>query len=158
MILDSIKNLQQYEALGFDRKKVLEFIEKAQKENLAEGRYELDGEKLFAMIQSYETKNREDCLYEAHKLYADIQYMMEGCEVIYGANIDILNVVEDRTPDADILFYDSKISVVNVEEEAALTVREGSFALFLPQDGHMPCCKYQEKQTVKKIVFKFRYQ
>ncbi len=158
MILDSIKNVQQYESLGFDSKKILEFIKKVEKENLSEGRYELDGDNLFAMIQVYETKDREECLYEAHRLYGDIQYMMEGMEHIYAANIDILHVVEDCTPSEDILFYDRRIAMVDVAEEAALTVRQGCFALFLPQDGHMPCCKCKEKQKVKKIVFKFRCQ
>lgn len=150
MILDNIKNIQGYEGCGFDSRKVLDFVERAGKEKLPEGRYELDGDNLFAMIQVYETKEREECLYEAHRLYGDIQYMLEGSEMIYGACTDSLQVVEDRTPQADILFYD------RAEEEAALTVKEGYFAIFMPQDGHMPCCTNGRKQMVKKIVFKFR--
>lgn len=150
MILDDINNLKDYEKIGFDSKKVLEFIERVEKEQLEEGRYELDGDKMFAMIQVYETKEREECLYEAHKLYADIQYVVEGTEMMYVAHIDRLDVVEDRTPEADILFYEK------ADEDAALMVNAGYFTLFLPQDGHMPCCNYKEKQTVKKIVFKVR--
>lgn len=173
MILDDIKNLSAYESVGFNSKKVLEFINKAAKENLSQGRYELDGDNLFALIQVYETKNREECLYEAHKLYGDIQYIVDGYEKIYAANIDLLDVVEDRTPGEDILFYDRSLKtlenklasdtvsdkdnvVSNLQEEADLSLRPGSFAIFLPQDGHMPCCVCKEKQKVKKIVFKFR--
>lgn len=151
MILDSISHLSAYEGAGFDSKRVLEFIERAGTEKLAEGRYELDGENLFALIQVYETKDREECLYESHKLYGDIQYMEKGTEVIYGADVEMLEVTENRTPQADILFYDGK-----TPEEAVMTVREGHFAIFLPQDGHMPCCKHVQKEVVKKIVFKFR--
>lgn len=152
MILGKGIHLGQYEACGFDSNKVLAFVERAEREQLPEGRYELDGDQLFAMIQVYETKDREECLYEAHKLYGDIQYMMEGTETIYGAHIDGLKVVEDRTPEADILFYDK------AEEEAAMTVKPGYFAIFMPQDGHMPCCVSKEHMMVKKIVVKFRVQ
>lgn len=150
MILDQMKHLQDYKGMGFDSTKILEFVQKAEKEPLAEGRYELDGENLFAMIQIYETKDREECLYEAHQTYMDIQYMAEGAELMFVSSVETLQVVEDRTPEEDLLFY------AQAPEEASLLVRQGSFALFLPQDGHMPCCKYKEKSKVKKIVFKVR--
>lgn len=152
MILDTGKQICQYQSLGFDGKQVLEFIERAEKENLSEGRYELDGDRLYAMIQVYETKDKEECLYESHKVYGDIQYMLEGEEFIYGADTEQLEIKEDRTPESDIIFYKRKPEGT----EASLRVREGSFALFLPQDAHMPCCKCGEKQMVKKIVFKFQ--
>lgn len=149
MILDDIRQLSAYEGVGFDSKKVLGFIEKAQRENLAEGRYELDGTDLFAMLQVYETKEREECLYETHKLYGDIQYIVEGKETIYASDRAMLEIEEDCTPEKDIVFYTGK-------EEAVLCLQPGRFAVFLPQDGHMPCCKCGNKQMVKKIVFKFR--
>lgn len=158
MILDKIENLSVYESAGFVSRTMMDFVERAKRENLPEGKYELEGNQIFALIQVYETKEREECLYESHKVYGDIQYMLEGTEMIYGANIDLLEVVEDRTPDEDILFYDRKLSGADLNQEAALVVREGSFALFLPQDGHMPCCKHKDRQTVKKIVFKFLCQ
>lgn len=148
MILDQIKNIHNYEGIGFDATKILDFIERAKKEKLPEGKYELDGEQLFALIQVYETKDRKECLYEAHRLYMDIQYMAEGAEQMYCSNIDSLKLIEDRTPIADILFYDQ------TEEEASFVVKEGNFALFLPQDAHMPCCHFKEAGQVKKIVFK----
>lgn len=150
MILDVREQLAQYASVGFDASAVEKFIQRAQEENLPEGRYELDGDRLFAMIQEYATKEREACLYEAHKLYGDIQYMVSGTEVIYGAHINSLKVVEDRTPETDIIFYD------RTPEEAALTLKPGMFAVFLPQDGHMPCCQYEGQEKVRKIVVKFR--
>jgi len=150
MILDKREHLTQYAFVGYDAKAVEAFIQKAERENLPQGRYDLEGERLFAMIQEYETKEREECLYEAHKLYGDIQYMVSGTESIYGAHIDGLHMVEDRTPEADILFYD------RAAEEAMLILKPGMFAIFLPQDGHMPCCRHECRKQVRKIVVKFR--
>lgn len=150
MILDNIEQLRLYEAAGYDGAAVEAFIERARREQLPEGRYELDGDKLFAMIQEYETKDREECLYESHRLYGDIQYLVSGQEMIYAASVKGLKLVEDRTPDSDILFYAGE------KEEAALMLKPGMFAIFLPQDGHMPCCRCDGAQSVRKIVFKFR--
>ena len=75
MILDYEERLSDYGYAGFDADAVQAFIRRAEEEKLPAGRYELDGEKLFAMIQEYETKNPEQCLYESHKRYGDIQYM-----------------------------------------------------------------------------------
>lgn len=149
MILDEKSTLKIYESTGYDASAVEGFIERAEKEQLPPGRYELDGENLFAMIQEYETKDREQCLYESHKLYGDIQYMVSGEEMIYAADVSRLHVVEDRTPQEDILFYEQQ------EEDAMLHLRPDMYALFLPQDGHMPCCTCGRVQKVRKIVFKF---
>lgn len=150
MILDKREQLPQYAAVGYDAEAVEAFIQKAEREQLPVGRYELEGDRLFAMIQEYETKEREECLYEAHKMYGDIQYMISGTERIYSAHIDGLNVVEDCTPESDILFYD------RAAEETALTLKPGMFAIFLPQDGHMTCCQHEGREHVRKIVVKFR--
>lgn len=151
MVLDQIKNLKDYEGIGFNADLILAFIEEAEEKNLPCGKYDLDGEDLFALIQEYETENPKDRLYEAHKQYIDIQYMAKGCEVIYGAGVDTLTLVEDLTDQRDLLLYDL------AEVRAKMLVREKCFALFLPQDGHMPCCFYKkEPLMVRKIVFKIR--
>lgn len=150
MVADYRQHLSQYAALGFDAQAVFAFIQRAEKEQLPAGRYELDDERLFAMIQEYETKERECCFYEAHKLYGDIQYMALGTEVIYGAHVDGLKVVENRMPGEDIVFYDRAF------EEETITLKAGMFAVFLPQDAHMPCCQYKKQERVRKIVIKFR--
>lgn len=150
MVLDDKKQLKMYESAGYDAEAAEAFIKRAQEELLPEGKYVLNGENLFAMIQEYETKEREECMYESHRLYGDIQYIVSGEEMIYVAPVEHLEMVEDRTPQEDILFYEQK------EEAAALHLKPGMFALFLPQDGHMPCCVYDKVQKVRKIVFKFR--
>ena len=150
MISDHINNLPTYEKIGIDTPAILQFITRAQREQLPPGRYDLDGEQMFAMVQEYDTKSPQDCLYESHKKYMDIQYMAQGSEMMYVAGIENLSVTEDRTPKEDAILY------APAPHEAALLVKEQHFALFLPQDGHMPCCQCEQSRKVRKLVFKIR--
>ena len=105
MIFDKIENLDRYREFAEYGKLIRDFIKQDKSEHLAEGRYELDDENLFALVQTYETKDKDDARMEAHRKYADLQFMEEGEERIYVDFADELEMEEDRTPDQDILFY-----------------------------------------------------
>ncbi|NDG71800.1 MAG: DUF386 domain-containing protein, partial [Proteobacteria bacterium] len=51
----------------------------------APGRYEIDGDRVFALVQKYTTKPVESALYEAHRRYSDIQFIFSGRETILWA-------------------------------------------------------------------------
>lgn len=148
MILDSIKNISKYENLNIDLNAIVEFINRVESENLENGRYELDGDKLFALVQSYETKDSDECRLESHKKYIDIQYVQEGTEVMYWSLVDGLKVTEDLSQISDVIFYEDD------KNATELVVNEKSFALFFTHDAHKPGVKFNTKSNVKKIVFK----
>ena len=148
MIFDKIENLDRYREFAEYGKLIRDFIKQDKSEHLAEGRYELDGENLFALVQTYETKDKDDARMEAHRKYADLQFMEEGEERIYVDFADELEMEEDRTPDQDILFYKK------AGDHGFNILTEGTFGYYAPQDAHMPCIKNKEKQNVRKIVFK----
>lgn len=150
MITDKGENLECYAGLGIPAELIWEFIQRAETEDLAEGKYELLGNDLFAMIQVYETKAKKQGKYEAHKAYIDIQYMLHGQERMYVANVERLRLIEDRTPVEDVMLFEQ------TEEDMDILVRVGCFALFYPQDAHLPCCMEQTGKQVKKIVFKWK--
>ena len=148
MILDSIKNINKYENLDIDLKSIVEFIDRVENENLENGKYELDGDKLFALVQSYETKDSDECRLESHKKYIDIQYVQEGTEVMYWSLVDGLKVTEDLSEISDVIFYEDD------KNATELVVNEKSFALFFTHDAHKPGVKFNTKSNVRKIVFK----
>jgi len=49
---------------------------------LPKGRHELDGTNLYASVDEYLSREPEDCRLEAHRKYADIQYVISGQEQI----------------------------------------------------------------------------
>ena len=85
---------------------------------------------------------------ESHKKYCDLQYIVEGTEKIYWASLRKLTVEDDRTPEADIIFYKSG------PEQGYTLLEAGMFGFYAPEDGHMPCIAVTEAQPATKIVFK----
>ena len=55
---------------------------------------------------------------------------------------------DDRTPEADIIFYKSG------PEQGYTLLEAGMFGFYAPEDGHMPCIAVIEPQPATKIVFK----
>lgn len=149
MITDKITNIKNYPAIE-KADAILTFIKKAEEEHLEDGRYELDGENLFALVQSYQSRPLEEGFMESHVLYTDLQYVVSGEECIYWNPIDELTVKEDKRPVADAIFY-------HIENPVNATVlKSGMFGYYMPTDGHMPSIAVGEPAAVKKIVFKIK--
>ena len=58
MIFDKAENMAQYYEKEPLLKKCAEFIERFEAEKLPDGAYEIDGERVFANVQTYRTKQR----------------------------------------------------------------------------------------------------
>ena len=147
MITDYAENLHLYKELNEYADMILNFIKRQQEENLPDGRYDLE-KGVFASVQSYTTRTAEGAQMESHKQYCDLQYIVKGKEKIYWASLKKLMVAEDRTPDADIIFYQSG------PWQGYTILESGMFGFYAPQDGHMPGIAAQEPAPAAKIVFK----
>ncbi len=152
MIVDHMENIVQYPQLQKYAEEMTGFIEKCRLESLPAGRYELlpDG-RMFALLQCYETKSKEDARMESHINYADLQYILEGREIIYYDLSRELAAEEDRTVENDIIFYRKQ------QDKGGCLLTAGMFGYYAPQDAHMPCVRCGEAaEKVTKIVFKIR--
>ena len=147
MIADYADKLNTYEEFKDYADMVQQFIKKQKEENLPEGRYDLKNG-IFALVQKYTTKSLDGAQMESHKKYCDLQYIVEGTEKIYWASLRKLTVEDDRTPEADIIFYKSG------PEQGYTLLEAGMFGFYAPEDGHMPCIAVNEPQPATKIVFK----
>ena len=147
MIADYADKLNTYEEFKDYADMVQQFIKKQKEENLPEGRYDLKNG-IFALVQKYTTKSLDGAQMESHKKYCDLQYIVEGTEKIYWASLRKLTVEDDRTPEADIIFYKSG------PEQGYTLLEAGMFGFYAPEDGHMPCIAVTEAQPATKIVFK----
>ena len=118
-------------------------------ENAPEGRYEIKGDELFINIMSYETNAYENCVYENHKNYIDIQMMMEGEEDIGYAPEEKLTVKTPYTPD---------IAIFNMTEpEEAVRISRGIACVIFPPEPHAPGMAVDGKpKKVKKMVAKVK--
>jgi len=147
MIVDELKNWRRYEALE-ELRPAFEFLEQHTGESLPDGRIEIDGARLFALPQSYTPRPVEGSRFEAHRRYADVQYIAAGAEMIGYAPTETLEVQQAYDLDKDIAFYVQPLRYTPVALPA------GSFAVFYPEDAHMPCCRLDSDEPVRKIVVK----
>ncbi|OXM84031.1 YhcH/YjgK/YiaL family protein [Paenibacillus rigui] len=119
----------------------------------AAGKYEIDGELMFALVQELETEPAAKRRPESHEKYADIQLLVSGEEAIGVAKYSAeLPVQEDMLGTRDIVFYE------RADNEFNLLLRPGQFAVFYPSDVHRPCCNVNGPSAVKKIVVKIHKQ
>ncbi len=149
MIVDVLKNSNFYTNVHPRFAKAFAFLEKAHAELPAEGRYEIDGDDIFAMVQKFNTVPTNETCWEAHKKYIDIQFIHSGTEIISWDNI--VNVPEDATFDEvnDRYLYPGAA-------KSPIVLHSGTFGIFFPQDLHRPGELYKHSESVTKIVVKVR--
>ena len=125
------------------------FLKNSDLKNFPLGKKELDGDSLFVSVDEYLTKDKNDTRYESHRKYIDIQYIIEGEEMMGLAPLDKVepDVVEPYNAEKDIAFY-------QYDGGEYITATPKNFVLFFPTDAHRPVMKVNENAKVKKIVVK----
>lgn len=117
-----------------------------------EKKYPLQGDDIYALVMSYDTRAPEEGLLEAHEQYVDIQALLTGREAIEWALVDDLEV---ETP------YDASKDAVMLkrpeQRQAVVSIYPGTFVALLPQDAHMPGLMVgHAPERVKKVVVKIK--
>ena len=147
MIYDRFENLNLYAVPGSLLHRALVYARDVAAD-VADGRIEIDGERLYASVASYETGGRDERRFEAHRRYIDIQVLLAGEETIDVTLDGDLPVLEAYDDARDVMFLKPPAHV------ASLPMRPGWFAVFYPHDLHRPGCHLKDKQKVRKIVMK----
>lgn len=149
MIFDKMENISEYFNEIPLLEKVSEFMEDFSKNGREDGTYEIDGKRVFAMIQSYRTKRQTpEMMFEAHRKYIDVQYIVSGIEKIRWSKLSAVNLVEEKySKGDDIAFYEG-------DALFDFTLTKGTFLLLYPQDAHLPGLSAEKDVNVRKIVFK----
>ena len=132
MIFDRLENLPAYTAIAPEvMPKIVEFLGKCGAGEIAEGRHELDGNKLFVNVQSYATKSFNPEMLEYHKKYVDVQLLLAGSETLYyePAGTAVCTPYNEET---DCGFNKVPASALPLKLEV------GNFVLLLPEEGHLP--------------------
>lgn len=147
MILDRIENLRLYSHLNRFLPAAIAYLEQTDLLTIAAGRYEIQENEIYAIVQDYETKAVEQGRWEAHRRYLDVHVVLEGSERIGYANIGELRSKVPYDPEKDVEFYGEGSG-------RFFQVGVGEFALFGPQDAHMPSLMVDHRQKVRKVVIK----
>ena len=113
------------------------------------GRYEVEGEQLFVLIQDVDSRTFEESRPEAHGKFADVQIPLNTSER-YGFSFPQpgLACTEDRLEANDVAFYEKPSS------EFFMDIHPGDYVVFLPGELHRPCLAINEKMKIRKAVIK----
>ncbi len=146
MIIDTIKNVSQYVEIHPDLPKVLQHIADIDPTTAEIGRYSIPDSEAFFMIQKYETKDISKGLWEAHRKFIDVQYVVSGIERIGYKEISGLTETVKYSEESDAAFLQG--------DGDFLLMGEGMCMILYPQDAHMPGISTDKTVSVVKIVAK----
>jgi YhcH/YjgK/YiaL family protein len=146
MVWDSIENAHLYYNLSPGIETALKFLESTDFGNAEEGRIDIDGDNIYALIQKYNTKPEEEGKWETHRKYIDVQFVARGSESICVVNVNYLDVVQEYSPEKDVEFYDGDGDFIQMNED--------EFVILFSHDAHMPGIEVEESEEVLKVVIK----
>lgn len=145
MIIDKLENISNYNAVS---QRVIDFLMSLTPE-IETGRYEID-ETSYANIDVYDTKMPENCKFEAHKKYIDIQMLLSGTEELDYTLVDGLKVFQEYDAQKDIMFFENPDRIID-----KVILQPEKFAIIYPHEAHKPQMTFgNSPQNVKKVVVK----
>ena len=146
MIFDEKQNLDFYRNLGIEGRyaKAVDFLKNTDLAALEPGK------DVYANVTAYTTIPWEEAKYEAHEHYTDIQYVIEGSEVMTYAPAHEMTVKTPYNPDKDVVFFE------NTTEGLQVVVKAGQYLIFNPWDAHKPKAANGAPAPIKKVIVKIK--
>lgn len=144
MILDILAAAERYTGVHPGFRKAFDFLNQADVEDMADGRVDVDGERMYAIVMSAEGLGRDAARLETHRRYIDIQYVVKGSDVMGWRSA--AEPLQGTGYDAakDIEFH-------RAAPACWFEVPAGHFAVFLPEDAHAPLAG---TGAIRKVVVK----
>lgn len=144
MILDDLSNAARYVRLHPGFRAGFDFLARRDLLDLTSGKYELDGQQVFALINRDPGRGRAGARLEAHRKYIDIQFLVEGSEEIgWRPTVECGQPVEPYDESRDIVFFSER-------PVAWIELPLGKFMIFYPEDAHAPLAS--SGSNVKAVI------
>jgi YhcH/YjgK/YiaL family protein len=145
MIYDTLANADRYASLHSLFPQAFEFLRSTDLASLAPGRYPIEGEQLFAIVEYAAGRSREEARLECHRKYIDIQLVLEGTDEMGWKPVrDCHELLADYSPEKDIQFFSDAPA-------SWIVAPPGAFCLFFPEDAHAPLVGNGE---IRKVILK----
>jgi len=146
MILDSLDNAARYHPLHSRFKQAFDWLRSRRLEDLSDGRQEIDGDNVYALVMREHGRGQAVAKYETHRKYIDIQYLASGSDLMGWTHLvpELKSLGYDVAKDLE--FYEAKPSLW-------VPVPAGTFAIFFPEDAHAPMA---DVGPMLKVVVKVR--
>ncbi len=147
MIIDHLDKAPIYHNLGPRLATALAYLPRCDFNSMEDGRYDIDGDNIFALVQRYETRNQTaESRWEVHRRYIDVQYVVAGAEKMGYAHAASLIPATSYDSARDIQFLHGTGDFYSLSK--------GFFTIFFPADAHLPGLSNGEPENVIKVVVK----
>jgi YhcH/YjgK/YiaL family protein len=145
MILDVLENGSRYLPLHPGFAKAFAFLRRADLRALPVGTYPIDEDRIYATVAKDQGRRKEDAFLETHEKYIDIQLVLAGTdEMGWRAKSSCKQPAGAYDREDDIQFFTD-------QPDAWLATVSGAFAIFFPEDAHLPLISAGE---IHKVVVK----
>lgn len=149
MILARLGDADRYLSLHPLFARAFEFLRSTDLMMLAPGKHDVQGEQVFAIVETCDGRTRADTKLECHRRYIDIQLVLEGVdEMGWKPVAACVDPATDYDAARDIRFY-------NDTPSNWIATPPGAFCLFFPEDAHAPLVG---AGMIRKVVVKIALQ
>ncbi len=127
--------------------KVNEYLSNLDLASFSLGRHDIDGDRLYVNILEYDTRPDEKCIWEAHRTYYDLHYIISGEEVIKVGRVES-DKIDSYNEEQDYVALTAKV-------DSSILCKEGDYLFLDPEDAHLTGSMVGSQPShVKKAVFK----
>ncbi len=149
MIVTDLKHIENQVPMTPSLTKAIAFLRKRDIHDLVDGKVEIEGDRVYAIIQRYGTIRTDAPKFEFHRKYIDVQFIASGEEIIGWAPAESMTITEAYNADKDICF-----GKVAAGTWTPVRLHAGQLAVLWPEDGHAPKLATAAPSPVMKIVVK----
>ena len=149
MITSTLSQLHWYKLISPNFEKAIQYALSTDFTALEPGKYPIDSDNIFAIVNEYMTKPVSECDPESHREYADIQMIIMGVERFGYAPLTGQPETTPYSEEKDVALY-----TIAADELNYLTLHPGEFIIFFPSDIHQPEVYAHQPGLVRKVVIK----
>jgi len=149
MIVTDLDHMDHQVLMTPSLRKAFAFLRGRDLLQLPDGRTDIDGDRVFSLVQRYETVVTDAPKFEYHRKYIDVQFIASGEEVIGWAPAGRMSVTEAYDASRDICF-----GTVDPGKWTPVLLQAGQLAVLWPEDAHAPKGAAGMPSSVMKIVVK----
>ena len=149
MIIDSLKSADTYASHHPGFAKAFEYIRSLDLNNIEDGKYEIDGDILRAIVSNKNGMAAEESVakFECHDKHIDIQLCIKGVEQFgWKSRKDCKEQKGEYNAEKDVVFY-------NDTPDMYFNLTDNQFVIFYPDDVHAPMIG---EGAIKKLVVKVK--
>jgi biofilm protein TabA len=132
MILDVVASEERLKQLHPGFGPALQYLRRTKLGELPEGRQEIDGSRLYAVVIRGQGRSQKGAKLEVHRRYIDIQYSVAGSDVIgWKPTATCRDPEQAYDEQKDLQFFRDAA-------DSWVTISPGSFGIYYPEDAHAP--------------------